>query len=701
MTARMLGVVGTDTDAGKTVVAALVAAGLRGRGLRVGAVKPVATGVAPGSPGADAALLGLATGAPAAACALEELALPRSPLAAAAAEGRSVDVDALEQEIVRRAEDGGLDLLVVEGVGGVLVPLTPRCTVRDLMRRLGAPVLVAGRAGLGTINHCALTVDACRSAGLEVVGVVLSDVAGGVDPGLAAENAAQVAAQCPVPVLGVLPHLAAADLGDAAGLAAAAERHLDLGALLARLGEPGRRAEEAETAEVVRLDRAHAWHPFTQTSEWLDEEPLVIRDGAGCRVRDARGRVYIDGISSLWANVHGHAHPRLDAALREQSGRIAHSTFLGQTHAPGARLAAELAAAAPGPLTRVFYSEAGAAAVEVGLRVALLAQRRRGEPRRTRFLSLEDGYHGDTAGAVSVGRSEPFHRGLDPLLFDAVRVPPPQLVRARRGGSADAAERESLAAMRLAVAETGDRLAAVVVEPRVQGAAGIWPHSDAWLRAVAAEARACGALLLCDEVATGFGRTGDLFACGGAGVEPDILTLGKGLGGGYLPLSATLVGDALFDLFTGPHAEHRTLYYGHTFTANPLACAVARASLALFDEEDTLARARALGRRVGERLEEVADLPGVTEVRRRGVMAGIELGGGRLDHPFDPALRVGRQVILAARRRGVIVRPLGDVVVLNPPLVMTDAEADLMIEAVAESIVEVVSRLGALPGVRW
>jgi adenosylmethionine-8-amino-7-oxononanoate aminotransferase len=697
MTVRMLSVVGTDTEAGKTVVAALVAAGLRGRGLRVGAVKPVATGVAPGSPGADAALLGLATGVPAAACAIEELSLARSPLAAAAAEGRSLDVDALEREIVRRAEDAGLDLLVVEGVGGVLVPITPRCTVRDLMRRLGAPVLVAGRAGLGTINHCALTVDACRAAGLEVVGVVLGDVAGGVDPGLAAENAAQVAAQCPVPVLGVLPHLAASDLVDVPGLAATAERHLDLGALLARLDLA---VAEAEEAEVVRLDHDHVWHPFTQTSEWLEEEPLVIRDGSGCRVRDARGRVYVDGISSLWANVHGHAHPRLDAALREQAGRIAHSTFLGQTHAPGARLAAELAAAAPGRLTRVFYSEAGAAAVEVGLRIALLAQRLRGEPRRTRFLSLEDGYHGDTAGAVSVGRSEPFHRGLDPLLFDAVRVPPPQLVRARRGGSADAAERESLAAVRRAVAETGDRLAAVVVEPRVQGAAGIWPHSDAWLRAVAAEARGCGALLLCDEVATGFGRTGDLLACGGAGVEPDILTLGKGLSGGYLPLSATLVGDALFDLFTGAYAEHRTLYYGHTFTANPLACAVARASLALFDEEGTLDRARALGRRLGERLEEVADLPGVTEVRRRGVMAGIELGGGRLDRPLDPALRAGRRVVLAARHRGVIVRPLGDVVVLNPPLVMTDADADLLVEAVAESIVEVVARLPALPGVR-
>jgi adenosylmethionine---8-amino-7-oxononanoate aminotransferase len=696
VSALLLGVVGTDTGAGKTVVTAAVGAALRHRGLRVAALKPVASGVAAGEPGEDAALLALATGATAPECALLSFARPRSPLAAAAAEGRAVDVEAVVREVTGRATGNGLDLLLVEGVGGVLVPLTEAVTVRDLMRRLGAPVLVAARAGLGTINHCALTVEACRTAGLEVVGVVLSDVEVGGDPDLAAENARQVARQCSVPVLGVLPHLPPAALAGPDELARAAEDHLRLDALLDSL----RRDREGAAAEVVDLDRAHAWHPFTQTSEWLAEEPLVIRDGAGCRLRDVRGRVYLDGISSLWASVHGHVHPRLDAALREQAGRIAHATFLGQTHEPGARLAAELAAAAPGRLSRVFFSEAGAAAVEVGLRVALLAQRLRGEERRTCFLSLEDAYHGDTAGAVSVGRSDPFHRGLDPLLFEALRVPPPHLVRVRRGGSVEAAERESLAALRHAIAQAGDRLAAVVVEPRVQGAAGIWTHSDGWLRAVAAQARACGALLLCDEVATGFGRTGDLFACAGAGVEPDILTLGKGLSGGYLPLSATLVGDELFDLFTGPWAEHRTLYYGHTFTANPLACAVARASLALFEEEATLERGRALGRHLGERLHEVADLPAVTEVRRRGVMAGIELGGGRLDRPFDPALRVGRQVTLAARRRGVVVRPLGDVVVLNPPLVMSETDADLLVEAVAEAIVEVTSHTPALPGVR-
>jgi adenosylmethionine---8-amino-7-oxononanoate aminotransferase len=693
----VVAVVGTDTGAGKTVVTAAIAAALRRRGLRVAALKPVATGVVPGEPGEDAELLALATGTSAEECALLRFAQPRSPLAAAAAEGRSVDVDAVVQAIAARAAADAFDMVLVEGVGGVLVPLTDQVTVRDLVQRLSAPVVVAARAGLGTINHCALTVEACRAAGLEVAGVVLDDTGGDADPDLAAQNARRVAAQCAVPVLGVLPHLSTDDLGDAGALGLAAERHLDLDALLDAL----RRADGRATGEeVVRLDRAHCWHPFTQTSEWLTEEPLVIRDGQGCRLRDTAGRVYLDGISSLWANVHGHAHPRLHAALREQAGRVVHATFLGQTHEPGARLAAELAAVAPAGLHRVFYAEAGAAAVEVGLRVALLAQRHRGETRRTCFVSLEDAYHGDTAGAVSVGRSDPFHRGLDPLLFDALRIPPPHLIRVRRGGSVEAAERESLAALHRVLGEAGDTVAAVLVEPRVQGAAGMWTHSDGWLRAVAAEARGCGALVLCDEVATGFGRTGDLFACAGAAVQPDILALGKGLSGGYLPLSATLVGDQLFDLFTGPYTDHRTLYYGHTFTANPLACAVARASLALFDEEDTLERGRALARRLARRLEEVAVLPGVTEVRQSGVMAGIELGLGALDRPFDPELRAGRQVILAARRRGVIVRPLGDVVVLNPPLVMAEPDADLLVEAVAEAIIEVTSHTGALPAVR-
>jgi adenosylmethionine---8-amino-7-oxononanoate aminotransferase len=635
---------------------------LRARGINAVGLKPVATGVEPGEAGEDATALAHASGIAPQDALLASFLLPRSPLAAARAERRALDFDALVRAIRDRAAQH--EVLVVEGVGGLLVPLTERHTVRDLMRALDAPVVIAARAGLGTIGHTALTVESARLAGLDVRGVVLSDVEGDTDPAFARENAEQIATQCGVRILGIVPQLA--DTSEAA-------RHIDVDALL--------QAADVHD-EVVALDRKHVWHPFTQTSEWRVEEPLVIRSARGCRLVDAKGRAYIDGVASLWANVHGHAHPRLDAALHEQAGRVAHSTFLGLTHEPGARLAAELAAVAPQGLTRVFYSEAGAAAVEVGLRVALLAQRHQGEARRTRFLSLTESYHGDTAGAVSVGRSEPFHRGLDPLLFDVLRIPPPHL----------AGEQASLEALRETLHQHGDEIAAFIIEPRMQGAAGMWPHSDAWLQQATTAARNAGALIMCDEVATGFGRTGDLFASAGAGITPDILTLGKGLTGGYLPLSATLTTESLFDLFTSPYTEHRALYYGHTYTANPLACAVARASLQLFDEEHTLQRARNLADRLAMLLTPLTALPGVAQIRQRGVMIGIELG------PYDPAMRVGRQVVLAARSRGVIVRPLGDVVVLNPPLVLGDEDASLLVEAVAESIVEVCAALPQAQG---
>ena len=664
MSGRIVAVTGTGTAVGKTVLTAALCAALRRQGLDCRAVKAVATGVPPGTDAEDAVLLGAAMGAPPSEAVLATFALPRSPLAAATAEGRELDVEALARSLEAMA--AGCDLLLVEGVGGLLVPLSSRSTVRDLLRRLDAGVVVAALAGLGTINHTALTVEAALGAGLRVIGVVLVDADGGDDPAFVAENAAQIAAQCGVPVLGVLPHLD--DPGDAGALADAAGA-LDLRAV----ATPG----DDQTAEVVAADRRHVWHPFTATSEWLEETPLVIRSGDGRWLRDEAGRRYLDGISSLWCTVHGHAHPALDRAAREQLGRIAHSTFLGQTHAPGALLAEELAAVTPPGLTRVFYCEAGAAAVEAALRIALLAQRHAGHPERCHFVALGDAYHGDTAGAASVGRSEPFHTGLDPILFPVRTVPSPHLDEAA-----------SLRALSDLLEREGDQTAALIVEPRVQAAAGMLTHSDGWLAQAAGLARRHGALLIADEVATGFGRTGDLFATGGAGVAPDILCLGKGLTGGYLPLSAVVTTDELFDRFTAPHAEHRTLYYGHTYTGNPLACAVARASLRLFEEEDTLGSARRLAATLAGLLSErVAALPGVFEIRRRGVMAGIELRDGEM--PFDPALRTGRRVILAARRRGVIVRPLGDTVVLNPPLTMTDAEVDILVAAVAGAILEV------------
>jgi adenosylmethionine-8-amino-7-oxononanoate aminotransferase len=419
------------------------------------------------------------------------------------------------------------------------------------------------------------------------------------------------------------------------------------------------------TEAIADLDHTHVWHPFTQQREWFDESPVVIERGEGAYLIDAHGRSYIDGVSSLWCNVHGHRHPAIDAAVRDQLDRVAHSTMLGLTHAGGAELAARLAALAPPGLSRVFYSESGSTAVEIALKMAFQYWQQRGgqHRRRTRFVSLAGGYHGDTLGSVSVGGIDLFHGAYGPLLFDCDRVEP---------GDGDELER--------VLAHTSEEIAAVIVEPLVQGAAGIRVQPPGFLREVRRLTEAHGVFLIADEVATGFGRTGTMFACEQERVAPDFLCLGKGLTGGYLPLAATLTTERVHDGFLGAHADYRTFFHGHTFTGNPLGCAAALASLEVFDREQTLLRLQPKIRLLGELLGEVAAMAEVAEVRGRGFMAGIDLG----EH--DPGLRLGHRVTLAAREGGAIVRPLGDTVVLMPPLTISKAELRRLVEITADAI---------------
>ncbi len=435
-----------------------------------------------------------------------------------------------------------------------------------------------------------------------------------------------------------------------------------------------------DPATLAALDHAHLWHPFTQHREWAAAEPLMIERAEGVELVDVHGHRYLDGVSSLWTNVHGHRHPALDRALREQLDRVAHSTLLGLSHPPAVLLAAELVKRAPPGLQRVFYSDDGSTAVEVALKMAFQCHHNRGERGRTRFACLRDAYHGDTLGSVSVGAIDLFHSLYRPLLFDALALPAPTTP----GGPEEAACTERALAL---LREHGPTLAAVVVEPLVQGAAGMKMHSPAFLQALAREARAQGALLVVDEVATGFGRLGTLFACEAAGVAPDLLCLAKGLAGGYLPLAATLATEAVFAAFLGDPAAHVQLFHGHTFTGNPLACAVALESLALFDRDRVLDRVRRLEEVLADALAALPRPP-VHAVRHRGVMVGIELR--RPDgEPFGAAARVGHRVAMACRPRGAVVRPLGDVVVLNPPLAFGDDDARRLVAIVADAIAEV------------
>jgi adenosylmethionine-8-amino-7-oxononanoate aminotransferase len=417
--------------------------------------------------------------------------------------------------------------------------------------------------------------------------------------------------------------------------------------------------------KAARLDHDHLWHPFTQQRDWVGEEPLMIQAAEGTDLIDTRGRRYLDGVSSLWCNVHGHRHPEIDAAVREQLDRVAHSTMLGLSHPGASDLAARLTEIAPDGLSRVFYSDSGSTAVEVALKMAFQFWQHRGgqHVRKTSFICLDQAYHGDTIGSVSVGGMSLFHSTFGPLLFESHRAKPGDI--------------DDMARL---LARREEEIAAVVMEPLVQGAAGMLTHPPGYLRAVRRLCDRHGALLICDEVATGFGRTGTMFACEQEGVSPDLLCLAKGLTGGYMPLAATLATERIYEPFLGAHSDFKTFFHGHTYTGNPLACAAAIASLDVFERERTLVRLQPKIRLLSKWLAQVQRMPEVKEVRQRGVMAGIDLG----EH--DPELRLGHRVVLEARRRGVIVRPLGDVIVLMPPLSISKQDLRRLVEVVGQSI---------------
>ncbi len=415
------------------------------------------------------------------------------------------------------------------------------------------------------------------------------------------------------------------------------------------------------------LDRSMLWHPFTQMQEW---DPLVIVSGAGNYLFDREHRRYLDGVSSLWCNVHGHRHPDLDRALREQLDRIAHSTFLGLTHEPGIRLAAALLEIAPPSLRRVFYSDSGSTAVEIALKQSFQYWALRGQPAKQKFLRLDEAYHGDTIGAVGVGGIELFHRIFGPLFVKSIAIPSP----------AGTDGRESLARLEYELTTRAYELSAFIMEPLVQGAAGMLVHPPGFLARAAALCKQYGVHLILDEVATGFGRTGTMFACEREAVQPDFLCLAKGISGGYLPLAATLSTEEIYTAFLGARSELKHFFHGHTYTANPLACAVGLASLDLL-RASTMANACARIPDVEAALERVSREPAVKETRQCGLMVGIELHGraGR---------SMGADACARARKHGVIVRNLGDVVVWMPPLTITRDDLDLLEHATIAAIRE-------------
>lgn len=424
-------------------------------------------------------------------------------------------------------------------------------------------------------------------------------------------------------------------------------------------------------------DYQYLWHPFTQMQEWFTEEPLIIERGEGSYLIDIDGNRYLDGVSSLWCNVHGHGRREIDEAVIAQLRRIAHSTLLGVSHPAAILLAERLAQMAPGGLTKVFYSDDGATAVEIALKMAFQYWQQKGSERfrrKTKFLYLSGAYHGDTLGAVSVGGIDSFHSLYKPLLFEAYPVPAPYALEEKEA---------ALTGVRRIIETHHREVAALIMEPLIQGASGMRAYPSGFTREVWEVCRAHEVLFIADEVATGFGRTGKMFACEHEGVAPDLFVVAKGLTGGYLPLAATLATPEIFDAFLGPVEQKKTFFHGHTYTGNPLGCAAGLASLEIFEKDRVLEKLQSKIELLKAGVERFRSLGHVGEIRQVGFMVGIELFENvTARQPYSPGKRMGHQVIKEARRHGVIIRPLGDVIVLMPPLSVTREEIDALLRAV-------------------
>lgn len=439
-----------------------------------------------------------------------------------------------------------------------------------------------------------------------------------------------------------------------------------------------------------RWDREIVWHAFTQMAEY---EPLIIERAVGCTLVDIDGRRYLDGAASMWCNVHGHSHPRICAAIRDQLDRLAHVTNLGLSNPPAIELARRLVDLTPPGLEHVFFSDSGASAVEAGLKIAFQYWRQRpgaaptGAHWKSRFVAFTDAYHGDTLGAVSVGGIDRFNAVFQPLLFDCFRLPIAAAYRTPPGVAAEEACEHYLRLLGSLLAERGDEVAAVIIEPLVYGAAGMVTQPPGFLRGVRELTRRHGCLLIADEVAVGFGRTGKMFACQHEDVTPDILCLAKGLSGGYLPVAATLTTTEIFNAFLGEYNELKSFFHGHTYGGNALGCAAALASLDLFDEEQTLAKLPAKVARLGEHLARISSHPHVGDARQCGLMAGIELVADSANKtPFPWQERRGAAVCRHALQQGVWLRPLGDVIAIVPPLSVSLDEIDQICTAVEYGI---------------
>jgi adenosylmethionine-8-amino-7-oxononanoate aminotransferase len=451
---------------------------------------------------------------------------------------------------------------------------------------------------------------------------------------------------------------------------------------------PPKRAISITSAHLEKLDKKHIWHPFTQMQDWEQESQVIIESGKGSMLVDVQGKTYIDGVSSLWVTVHGHRKKEIDRAVAAQLKKVAHSTMLGLSNVPAVLLAEKLVAVAPVGLSRVFYSDSGSTSVEIALKIAFQYwQQGKKHRSKKKFISLREAYHGDTIGSVSVGGIDLFHRMYRPLLFTSYKIESPFCYRCPLGRKRPRCGMACLKQAETVIKEHRHDAAALIIEPLVQGAAGMLVQPPGYLKKIRELCSQYGLLMIADEVATGFGRTGTMFACQQEGVTPDILCIAKGITGGYLPLAATLTTESIYRGFLGEYRELKTFFHGHTYTGNPLACAAAIANLDLFKTERTLAKAQQRIRLLSRALKPLQELDHVGDVRQKGLMVGIELVRNKASkEPYALDEKIGVRVIMECRKRGLLIRPLGNVIVLMPPLSISEKTLSRMVSIVFGAI---------------
>ncbi len=441
------------------------------------------------------------------------------------------------------------------------------------------------------------------------------------------------------------------------------------------------------TKKLGDYDKEFVWHPFTQMKEYLEEDPIVIDGGDGVYLYDTEGRKYIDGVSSLWVNIHGHKVPEIDNAIKEQVDKLSHSTLLGVTNPPAAELAKALIEICPPGLKKVFYSGDGASAVEVAIKMAFQYWQHRGRPEKTKFVYLENGYHGDTLGAVSVGGIDLFHSTFKPLLFEAIKAPSYYCYRCPLGKTYPSCDIACAKEVENILKEHHNEIAAIIFEPYVQAAGGMIVSPPGYIRLVREYCDKYDVLMILDEVATGFGRTGRMFACEHEDVTPDIMVLGKGMTGGYLPLSATITTQEIYDAFLGEYDEFKTFFHGHSYSGNPISCAAALGNLEVFRKYKTLEKLQEKIEFLEQELQEFRGLKHVGDVRNKGLMVGIELVDDKeTKKPYPANMKMGWKVADLAMVDEVLIRPLGNVIVLMPPLGISIEDLKKLLRVGYESI---------------